>query len=275
MYIADYKSIFGDMMYSTVEMTNTVLVSHTTGISITGGNTLAVNGLLWHSTPVTVVQSVTATVALQNEHWGDPAFAVDGYHLTAASSAMDAGVEAGVTDDIDQHLRPYGAAPDLGADEIIATPVTTNTGSTLIYTNTQALPTVVEIPANAVTEATTLVYTPVDSATAPAFAFAGSAFELDAYRDGALLSGFTFSVPVTITLHYADADVAGLNEASLRLNYWNRGANQWQDAATTCAPPSVYDRHPGENWLAVPICHLSQFALFGQYRIYLPLVLRN
>ena len=36
-----------------------------------------------------------------------------------------------------------------------------------------------------------------------------------------------------------------------------------------------YDRHPDENWLAAPICHLSRFALFGKYTVYLPLVLRN
>ena len=46
----------------------------------------------------------------------------------------------------------------------------------------------------------------------------------------------------------------------------------WEDAAC-----GAYDRHPDKNWLAVPICHLSQFALFGErdYLIYLPLVLRN
>jgi parallel beta-helix repeat protein len=120
MYIADYKDIFGMTMYTSVEMTNTILVSHTVGISITGGNTVTVNGLLWYNAPVTVSQSITAAVTLQNERWGAPAFAVDGYHITAASFARDAGVDTGVTTDIDGHHRPSGAAPDLGADEIIA-----------------------------------------------------------------------------------------------------------------------------------------------------------
>ncbi len=102
------------------------------------------------------------------------------------------------------------------------------------------------------------------------FAFAGQAFNLDAYRNETHLSGFTFQQPVTISLTYSDADVAGLDEASLDLDYWNGDA--W--AAAACGP---YDRHPDENRLATPICHLSQFALFGvaapQQRIYLPLVL--
>lgn len=120
------------------------------------------------------------------------------------------------------------------------------------------------------TESTTLVYTPVDTATAlSGFSFAGHAFDLDAYRNGTLLPGFTFSGSVTVTLHYSDADVAGLDEDSLVLEYWNGSA--WVDAA--CGD---YDRHPGENWLAVPICHLSRFALFERtYTVYLPLLLRR
>jgi hypothetical protein len=261
-----------DGAYSTVALTNTILVSHTIGISVTGGNTVMVNGILWYNTPFTVSQATTATITVQNERWGTPAFAADGYHITAASAAMDAGVDAGVTTDIDGHYRPYGSAPDLGADEIIATSVPTDTGSTLVYTDTQALPTTVQIPASAVTETTLLVYTPVETATTPSgFAFTGRAFELDAYRDGVLLSGFTFSVPVTITLHYTSTDVVAMDVTNLRLEYWNNGTGKWEDAAC-----GSYDRHPTENWLAVPVCHLSRFALFGeQHRIYLPLVLRN
>jgi plastocyanin len=66
---------------------------------------------------------VTPTLAL----WGaiqdtapvtaTPAFAADGYHLTSASAAIDAGVNASVNDDIDGGPRPLGTAPDIGADE--------------------------------------------------------------------------------------------------------------------------------------------------------------
>jgi len=210
-------------------------------------------------------------VAIHNDYIGDPAFAPDGYHLTGASAAIDRGVDAGGSTDVDGHHRPYGSAPDLGAHEIIATSVPTSTESTLVYTDTQGSPTVIQVPAGAVTEAITLVYTPVEMTTAPSgFSFAGHAFELGAYQGGSLQSGFTFSVPVTVTLHYADADVAGLDENTLVLDYWNESTSAWEDAAC-----GLYDRHPGENWLAVPICHLSRFALFGRHTIYLPLVLRS
>ena len=252
---------------SAVVLTNTILVSHSVGISVTAGNTATLNATLWHANTTDWSGNVVHT----NDRNGDPAFAPDGYHLTGASAAIDGGVDAGVTTDIDGHHRPYGSAPDLGAHEIIATSVPTSTESTLVYTDTQGSPTVIQVPAGAVTEPTTLVYTPVETTTTPSgFAFAGNAFELDVYQGGVLQSGFTFSVPVTITLHYTDADVAGLDEGTLMLEHWNESTSAWQDAA--CGP---YDRHPGENWLAVPICHLSRFALFGKHTVYLPLALRN
>ena len=52
-----------------------------------------------------------------NDCSGDPAFDTDGYHLTSSSAAIDAGVDAGVTTDIDGDARPRGAGYDIGADE--------------------------------------------------------------------------------------------------------------------------------------------------------------
>jgi len=106
--------------YSTVALTNTILVSHTVGISVTGGNTVTANGILWYSTLITISQAAEATVTVQNQYQGDPAFAADGYHLAAGSAAIDKGVEAGVTTDIDGASRPAGRYPDLGADEFPA-----------------------------------------------------------------------------------------------------------------------------------------------------------
>ncbi len=57
------------------------------------------------------------TITVTNEYTGTPAFAADGYHLTSASAAIDKGVDAGVTTDIDGDLRD--STPDLGADEFV------------------------------------------------------------------------------------------------------------------------------------------------------------
>jgi len=101
-----------------VSLENTILVSHSVGISVTGSSTVTVNGILWYNTPITVSHSPSDVVTVQNQHTGDPAFAPDGYHLTAGSAAIDKGVGAGVTTDIDGEPRPASAGYDLGADEL-------------------------------------------------------------------------------------------------------------------------------------------------------------
>jgi hypothetical protein len=65
--------------------------------------------------------------------------------------------------------------------------------------------------------------------------------------------------------------VAGLDETTLVLDYWNESTSEWEDAAC-----GLYDRNPDANRLALPVCHLSQFGLFGKpYQEFLPLVSRE
>jgi hypothetical protein len=104
---------------STVGLSNTVLVSHTVGVTVSGGNTAHLNGVLWYNTAVTTSHSSTATLTVQNEYYGDPLFIADGYHLTAGSPARDRAIDVGVVDDIDGDSRLFGAPPDLGADEFV------------------------------------------------------------------------------------------------------------------------------------------------------------
>jgi hypothetical protein len=154
--------------------------------------------------------------------------------------------------------------------------VSPTTESVLVYTDTQQNATVIHIPRGAVTETTLLAYAAAGTATTPSgFAFAGRAFELDAYQNGMVSPGFAFNVPVTVTMHYSETDLVGMNETALRLFYWNEDTSQWEDVATTCTPPSTYERYPNDNALTIAICHLSKFALFGQYGAYLPLVMGN
>jgi PKD repeat protein len=174
-------------------------------------------------------------------------------------------------------MPPYAVAVSDTHAITIETPpgavIDPTTGGTIIYTDTQRLTTIVQDPAGAVTEIITLLYTPIDAPTraiSPELRFAGHAFNLEAYLGGELQIGFVFSNPITITIHYSDDDVQGLDEESLTLEYWNGSA--WEDAAC-----GLYNRHPDENWLSVPVCHLSEFALLGEgeEHIYLPLIVRQ
>jgi parallel beta-helix repeat protein len=106
---------------SNIALTNTIIVSHTVGIyvhfdssasleSTLWGNGIWANGTDW---------SGAGTINLSNNYWGDPAFVnylAGNYHIGENSDAIDAGIDAGVTTDIDNHPRPY-QLPDIGADE--------------------------------------------------------------------------------------------------------------------------------------------------------------
>jgi hypothetical protein len=137
----------GPILRGVAFLTNTILVSHSVGISVTSGNTVTINGILWDaSTPVTVSNDVDATVYVMNAHTGDPAFAPDGYHLTAASDAIDLGLGVKVSVDIDGQSRPNGIGHDLGADELDESIVglsATNDSPTLVGSLTTLTATVI------------------------------------------------------------------------------------------------------------------------------------
>jgi hypothetical protein len=97
------------------------------------------------------------------------------------------------------------------------------------------------------------------------FAFGHRAFELNAFLDGMPLPGLEFSKLVTVTIHYSDADVAGLDEG--QLTYWDSAA--WTDDGI-----EMVARNPEENYVVFTIMHLSDFGLFASqgFEIYLPLI---
>jgi parallel beta-helix repeat protein len=103
---------------------NTILVSHTVGISVAAGNTATLNATLWQGNGTDWWGA--GSIASSNGHSGDPAFVdPDGgdYHLELGSAAIDAGIAAGVTTDMDGEARPAGAGYDIGADEHTGTPM--------------------------------------------------------------------------------------------------------------------------------------------------------
>jgi CSLREA domain-containing protein len=103
--------------FSTLTITNTILVNHSVGINVTAGNTVTAQGILWYNTPTTVALATGAIANLSIQVIGDPAFAADGYHLTLGSAAINRGIYSVASTDIDGAPRPYGCSFDLGADE--------------------------------------------------------------------------------------------------------------------------------------------------------------
>jgi hypothetical protein len=120
-------SFYGDS--STVALTNTILVSHSVGITVAAGSTATLEATLWGTGTWANTTDwagggaiTTGTVNLQ----GDPAFvdpSAGDYHIGLASAAIDQGVNAGVDDDIDGEPRPLGDGYDIGADEAALHPI--------------------------------------------------------------------------------------------------------------------------------------------------------
>jgi thermitase len=114
--------------YSSVALTNTILVSHTVGITASAGNTVTLEATLWgKDTWANMIDwggaGTVITGTLAHNYRGDPAFVAPetgDYHISPDSAALDAGVNAGVTADLDGDLRPVGAGYDVGADEFPA-----------------------------------------------------------------------------------------------------------------------------------------------------------
>ena len=106
--------------HSTVALTNTILVSHAVGIHVTAGNTATMEATLWGSGAWANVTDTVGTVISSTNVTGDPAFVdpeVGNYHINSTSAAIDAGVNAGVSVDVDGESRPAGTGYDIGADE--------------------------------------------------------------------------------------------------------------------------------------------------------------
>jgi hypothetical protein len=163
------------------------------------------------------------------------------------------------------------------ATVMITATINPDTGSVLVYTQTNQSRLTVEIPAQAVTETITLLLQPSTPTNPPAgFTFGGQSFTLDAAKGDTVLAGYIFQKPITMTIDYDETALGDLPEANLLFFFFDEENARWVDAATTCLPPSVYLRVPEENRFAVAVCHLTEFAVFAkaQQQLYLPYVRR-
>lgn len=103
-------------LVGTFNITNTIIASHTFGISRTSGIVNENFNLLFGN----ATDRAAGIVAGANTVYGNPAFALPGaddYHLTATSAARDSGVNIGIGVDFDGEARPIGPGFDIGYDE--------------------------------------------------------------------------------------------------------------------------------------------------------------
>ena len=273
-----------------IQITNTIIASQSVGV-YNDFSSANLNGVLWFANGSDISGTVTSTV--KNAVTGNPRFAADGFgfHITWPSAARNAGVPIDTSlypqaaQDIDWEARPYptDGLPDLGADELfmVWATLTPGDGGLMSYTDRPGMTITVDVPAGAVGVTTTLTCEPLDTLPAeplpPDQLFAGRSFTLDAYQNMQLQQGFIFDQPVEVKVYYRDEDIVGIDEASLRLYYWDDEAGAWLDGANTCGTPAAYVRDPLNNFISVPICHLSRWDMHGvlpieeeNFLVYLP-----
>jgi hypothetical protein len=119
------------------------------------------------------------------------------------------------------------------------------------------------IPSGALITDTTFTFIPqsVPHYTSERLVIANNSFELSA-EDSIGNPITTFNQSITITLTYTNTDTIGFPENALGLYYWNGLNSTWTDAVTTC-PGGAYTRNLDGDILALPLCHLTEFGLFG------------
>jgi hypothetical protein len=103
--------------------TNTTLVSHTMGLSVTASSTATLEATLWGAgdwANTTDWGGAGSILTGMINLWSNPAFVapqLGDYHLNLGSAAIDTGVADGITIDLDGRPRPIGRGYDLGAYE--------------------------------------------------------------------------------------------------------------------------------------------------------------
>jgi PKD repeat protein len=110
----------------TATFTNNIIVRQSVGVSPDSTSSASLDATVWGDGDWANGSNVggTGTITSQtHDVTGSPSF-VDptnrDYHIAADSAALDAGVATSVATDIDGDARPFGPAPDIGADERVS-----------------------------------------------------------------------------------------------------------------------------------------------------------
>lgn len=148
-----------------------------------------------------------------------------------------------------------------------------DSGGTLVYNDEQGMTTTTNVRPATFAVTTTLVYGQLPfGLTQSGLALVGHGFDLTAYQNGSEQPELAFLQPITLTVHYSDANLGGItDEAELSLQWQQEGG--WQAATTSCAAPVVPFHDPILNVIRVPVCRPGRFGLFGPTnQIFLPFV---
>ena len=147
------------------------------------------------------------------------------------------------------------------------TGITPEAGGAVGYTMQNGLSTTLDIPATAVSEPVKIAFTPLAGLTyvPKGLADAGLAFRVTAAVSSTNEPVTTLLAPYTITVRYDAGALAGIAEATLALHYWD--GRQWM------AEPTSQVNGARRVVVARPN-HFSMWAVLGERRVYLPLVLR-
>ncbi len=266
----------------TVGVTDTIVTSYTTSLLANAGVTLTADYNLFYGTAVPV--SGTHDLIGLDPQFIDPAH--DNYRLPIGSPAVNTGLDIGVYSDLGGWPRPIGSGFDRGAFEVqaLGLPITPSVGATLLYTSNTGTTTTLTLPPTLVTTATSVIFTnlvelPVDAPPPTQYQFAGSVFEIDAFGPAGAIAGLTFTQPVTIVIHYSDADVAGISEAWLRLYRFEHPpfGNGWC-AIGDCRPLESQTLDLANNVITATVLGFSKWGQMGlenAYEIFLPVALKG
>jgi predicted outer membrane repeat protein len=274
-----------DVTTGTVSVTNTIVSGHSFGIRQLGGGAVYEDYNLFFDNGNDLSGGI---ITGGHSLVGDPSFvdpASGNYHLSAGSAAINAGVDAGVRNDHDGDRRPLGGGFDIGMDEAQQASVVVDPalGGTLTYTSSQGSAIRIDVPPGAVSVTTQVYYSLLPTATLPAppsnLRFSGAPFELDAFPDGSALPGLVFLTPVTITINYASADLAGIDETTLAL-YRLEPVVGWQSIGFR--PGETQTLNLNDRILTANVLSFSRWGRMGnipggenpEHKVFLPTVIR-
>ncbi|HTP08549.1 MAG TPA: choice-of-anchor Q domain-containing protein, partial [Anaerolineae bacterium] len=274
----------------TVDVKDTILTSHSIGISRTAGTVMADYNLFYGNV---VTQSSTIVPGGHDVVGLDPLFVdmasgIDNYHLRLFSPAVDAGVDAGVYTDLGGQPRPIGHGFDIGAFELQAdvANIGPTVGATLNYTSSTSSATTVILPPGLVSTPTVIVFNDlVDTETTPiptlppSLTLSGNVFELDAFMNNTQINGITFTLPVTIVFHYSETDTTGLLNSTLKLyRYEHPPYGDGWCAVGECRSDEAQWLDVSNRIVGARLIGFSRFGHAGRMiaqKIYLPLILQS